>query len=159
MERGITSDHISKCQHKNGKASHPYADLVTFRPPPVTPVKRKKIPPNWTAAMVSKQLTQTAGNRRGDPIRGAVKKEGIDWRQEKERKKKRKKTEVGPSVDPPPHKMSSRGYFSRLARQNDRQPILDRSVTCCCTVSQDRAIFNLFMTCQYQHQGRVIESQ
>lgn len=37
--------------------------------------------------MVTKQLTQTAGNRRGDPISVALKKEGIDWRQEKRRKK------------------------------------------------------------------------
>lgn len=50
--------------------------------------------------MVSKQLTQTAGNRRGDPIRRAVKKEGIDYRQEKEIKKKEKEDGVGPSVDP-----------------------------------------------------------
>ncbi len=40
--------------------------------------------------MVSRQHTQTAGNRRGDPIRGAAEKEGTDYRQEKQRNKRKK---------------------------------------------------------------------
>lgn len=34
----------------------------------------------------------------------------------------------------------------------------NKVVTCCSTVSQDLAIFNLFMTCQYQRQGQITET-
>lgn len=56
---------------KNYLAYHPCADLVTPQPLPSHQLKvEKKIPPNWPTATVAKRPTQTAGNRRGDPIGG-----------------------------------------------------------------------------------------
>lgn len=73
--------------------------------------------------MVSKQLTQTAGNRSGDPIRGAMKKE----RPQLETGKAEKKEEedgVGSSVDLL-HTNVQQGLVFWLFSENDCWPMLE----------------------------------
>lgn len=112
----------------------------------VTPVKREKKKKTGQLPMVTEQPTQTAGNRRGDPIRGAVKK-GRHW------------LEAGRGqgmvleLTPPTYwTCPAAGYFSP---QVEWLPADSERVTCRSAVSQDQVIFNLFMTCQYRHQGKV----
>lgn len=96
--------------------------------------------------MVTGQQTQTAGNRRGDPIRGAVKK-GRHWLEAG--RGHGLVLELTPSTY---WTCPAGGYFSL---QVEWLPADSERVTCRSAVSQDRVIFNLFMTCQYRHQGKV----
>lgn len=112
----------------------------------------KKIPPYWT---VASGFQATHLNNRKQKTRSHLsgrEKEGTDQGDGKEGNWGGGRSFSWPSS----HDCPAGGYFLQPSGQNKQQVTWDQSVA---LWAKMKLFLNVFMTCQYRHQGRVTEAQ